>query len=157
MENKIKAKIFAMYLGQRCISLVNEDDNIELKKGDIYQLAMVNLPNSFIQVVSEYDSDSFELGFHKEDGDYWIDSSITDEHLMEIAYLYYGYKRIRVNSSKEKYIEVAKNHLNQMSLEVFQYLQSLGYAMPITIAIDGKPVTYSVEELIKENVIILEG
>lgn len=41
---------------------------------------------------------------------------------------------------------------------IHSYLISLGFAVPITIADEkGKPVTYSVEELIKENVIILEG
>lgn len=82
-------------------------------------------------------------------------SSITEEHLNALS-----------DVTGSIYAEYYVQHLNGenplhkisglLSIEAYQYLQQLGYALPQTVIEDGKSVTYSVEKLVELDIFKLK-
>lgn len=91
---------------------------------------------------------------------------ITDKHAIEVYNLLHLNSPSEYNHNTEDKIrygkKAAKSFLQTtggylislgVTLSMSQYINSLGYALPITLADEnGKPITYSVEQLVEAGV-----
>jgi len=88
-------------------------------------------------------------------------SDITDEHYIGVAECYDYDANLTTHSKSGAIIQgrniitIYKNSSIRLNMEAADYLRSLSYALPFTTSINGKPVTYSVEELVEAGIIKL--
>lgn len=159
METATKAQIFARYLGQQ-IKITAGKDRKLIAVGGIDDELYIKLR------LGEAGSKQFvHAEFLKENTASILLtplSAITDQDAIEIGRIYYSTVTNELYPSVyelKKEGEIIVNGLfkrNALSciitVQVFQYLQARGYALNQLVIENGKPVTYTVEQLVEADV-----
>lgn len=137
MENETKAKIFGHYLLQEVLV---SDRTPQPRKLDFYTTNIISMGafTSAMLLLKPL-------------------SAIKDEDAIEVAkYLWPNNSEYHTTKDGSYYIKNLFKDDNDMgsvnAIFIYQYLQALGYALPMTVIENGKIRTYTVEELVKEGV-----
>jgi hypothetical protein len=149
---EIKAKIFAQHIG--CEAICKVDNAVYFDKNEVIILDFYYLSER-MRILEHYAILLTPL------------SEITNEHAIECIFLLKPGNRIKnivvVNDGiyfREKltyqYAERKVTLHELMNRGTCNYLRSLGYAVDFTASHEGKPVTYTVDELVEQGIVILK-
>lgn len=180
MEIATKAQIFARYLGQqikitagkdrKLIAVGGIDDElyIKLRLGEAGSKQFVhaeflkeNTASLLLTPLSAItDQDAIEVAKLTSTENHGTitrhknacEIEIGDDHLREVM-IYFDFElEIVSRETTSCFVDDYYRIDSYSALNIFQYLQCRGYALPQTVIENGKPVTYTVEQLIEAGV-----